>query len=45
MIEDIAMKFVKVDVFGACFNGGDGSVSIRWYLSEEKADEAEEAQD
>jgi hypothetical protein len=34
----------KVDVYYACMNGGDGSVSVRWYLTWEEAVEAEENQ-
>jgi hypothetical protein len=34
----------KVDVYYACMNGGDGSVSVRWYLTYEEAVSAEENQ-
>lgn len=38
-------KLNKIKVYGACINGGDGSVIIRWYLTEEKAEKAEETQE
>ena len=34
----------KVVVYYACFNGGDGSVSLRWYLDGDIASEEEESQ-
>ena len=34
----------KVVVYYACFNGGDGSVSLRWYLDGDTASEEEESQ-
>jgi hypothetical protein len=34
----------KVEIFGALMNGGDGSAYVRWYLSEEKAENAESDQ-
>lgn len=35
----------KVDVYYACMNNGDGSVSLEWFLTEEEADSAEYGQD
>ena len=35
----------KVIVYYACGNGGDGSVYLKWFLSNEKASEWEENQD
>lgn len=35
----------KVTIYYACLNGGDGSVSVRWYLTPERAELEEENQD
>ena len=35
----------KVVVYYACMNGGDGSVSLEWYLTDEEAEAAEDNQD
>jgi hypothetical protein len=35
----------KVKVWYACGNGGDGSVYLRWFLSQEKASKWEKSQD
>lgn len=35
----------KVVVYYACMNGGDGSVSLEWYLTEDEAEYAEYGQD
>lgn len=34
----------KVVVYYACMNGGDGSVSLRWFLSSDAANDAEDSQ-
>ncbi len=34
----------KVKVYYACMSGGDGSVSLEWYLTKERASTAEESQ-
>lgn len=34
----------KVDVYGACMNGGDGSVHIEWFLDSNQAEKEEEEQ-
>ncbi len=33
----------KVVVYYGCFNGGDGSVHLRWYLDQETASNEEES--
>lgn len=35
----------KIIVYYACFNGGDGSVYLRWYLTQEQATNKEENQE
>lgn len=35
----------KITLYYAFFNGGDGSVSIDWYLTAEQASKEEEEQD
>lgn len=35
----------KVEVYYACMNNGDGSVSLEWYLTDEEAEAAEDNQD
>jgi len=35
----------KVEVYYACMNNGDGSVSLEWFLTEDKANEEERGQD
>ena len=35
----------KVTIYYGCFNGGDGSVSVSWYLDRETAEEAETSQE
>jgi hypothetical protein len=34
----------KIVIYYACFNGGDGSVHLRWYLDGNKASDEEENQ-
>lgn len=34
----------SVKVYGAFISGGDGSVAIRWFLTNEQAETAEESQ-
>jgi hypothetical protein len=34
----------KVKVYYACGNGGDGSVYLKWFLTQDKASDWEEAQ-
>lgn len=35
----------KIVVYYACMNGGDGSVSVQWYLTSSAAKHSEESQD
>jgi len=35
----------KITLYYACFNGGDGSVSLDWYLSQEDASKQEDLQE